>query len=691
MRAAARSDAMDGSLLTQTLAAFLGQGVVAVALGAILYSYHGRYHHDYLAKWSWSWWALAVYLFSAGLTLVLVRALGPFHWLRTVLSLVSVTAGYLSVAWMLFGTYEIASGKQVGRARALRIVLVLTALAVASVFLFAHDAGAGSDRMVLRVGLRSLIAGLAFVAAGGGIWWMRRRPGGVGPWVLSIGLVAYGVEQLHYSAHTVYQLVAGASASYIGVFGYLDLVLLALIGMGMVAWLLEEERSRLELATERIEFLASHDPLTGLPNRHLFLAELRQFVERALELHGCVAVLAVDLYGFKWVNESLGHRVGDLLLRKVGERLLGAVGSDRGVARLGGDEFAILAAVARPQQARALATRVLEVLREPVPIDDRDLTVVANVGLSVYPDDARNPEALLSNAVAALAAAPMGGRIVAWEAAMSKVAAEGFALEGELRRAFERSELVLYYQPILDARTGRVVRVEALSRWQHPDRGLLEPAHFFSALELAGLSERLDLWALETALAQLKVCRGWGYDDLRVAVNITPRNLRRPDLAGEIRRMVQRADLEPKDLEIEITEAAAVQIDGASRDVLQVLDRVGVGISLDDFGTGYSSLSYLRQLPVDVLKIDRAFVHDLGTTPQAADITRAVITLGKDLGLTVVGEGVETDLQRQFLEEQGCHLLQGYAISPPVSGSELEGVLRQIEAEARIRRANGVA
>ena len=686
---------MDEALTTQTLAGLLGQGVVAVALGTVLHSYYARYRHLYLAQWAWSWWAMAVYLTTSGLALLVTRTLGPVHGLRTVLSLVSVLAGYWSVAWLLVGTYQIASGNRVGRTRVRWILIGLSGFAVVTVGLFATTAGAALERLVLRVGLRGLVAGIGFVAAGVGIWWVRqRRAGGLGPWILAVSLVAYGLDQLHTFAYTLSLVTRPGRppSSYLVAFDHLGLVLLALIGIGMVAWLLEEEGARLEAASARIEFLASHDPLTGLPNRHLFLAELRRAVDRAAETGSRVAVLCFDLHGFKWVNESLGHRTGDVLLRKVGERLGRLTPEGGAVARLSGDEFAVLApSIARSQQARSLATRVVEALSQAFPVDDRDLTVVAHAGFSVYPDDSTNPEALLSNATAALSATPRQGRIVAWEGEMSLAAADGFALEGEIQRAFDRNELVLFFQPILDVETDSVVRVEALSRWQHPDRGLIDPVDFFPAVELAGLSDRLDLWALEQALAQLASCRRSGHSTLRMAVNIAPRNLRRPDLAGEIRRLIQRAGLSPEDLEIEITEAAAIQIDGASLDVLNVLDRVGVGISLDDFGTGYSSLSYLRRLPVDVLKIDRAFVHDLGTNDQAADIIRAVITLGRDLGLTVVAEGVETDLQRRLLEEQGCHLLQGYAISPPVPGSELDGLLRQLEAEARLRRSDGAA
>jgi diguanylate cyclase (GGDEF)-like protein len=593
-------------------------------------------------------------------------------------------AGYWNVAWLVFGTYEIGTGRRVGRRLLWSVVAGAALLAVASVVPYAgvDSATAATARMTLRVGLRTLTAGAAFLVAGAGVWRMRsRHGGGMGPFLLALSLSLYGLEQLHYFGHALYQLATRTSPAYVALFSYLDVVILALVGMGMVAWLLEEEQGRLAVAAERIEYLAAHDPLTGLPHRHLFLEELRRAVDDAQGSDRRIGVLCLDLYGFKWVNESMGHRIGDLLLRKVGERLAGAVGAQGTVARLGGDEFAVLVPVVdRVHDVRAMAVRLTERLSEPFDVGERNLVVATSMGLSVYPDDATDPEELLSNAAAALAATVRRGRVVTWEPAMSRMAAEGFGLEGELNRALEAGELVLHYQPIFDLKLDRVVRVEALMRWRHPERGLLEPGEFFHAADLAGLTERMDLWALERALKRLRFLRRQGHDSLRMAVNLAPANLERQDLAGQIRRVLQRCELAPADLEIEITEAAAIQIGGSSLDVLQVLDRIGVGLSLDDFGTGYSSLTYLRRLPVDTVKIDRSFVHDLEVTEQATDIIRAIINLGKDLGLTVVGEGVETEEQWEILRELGCDQIQGFALGVPVPGDELAGVLEELSA-----------
>lgn len=684
---------MNDTILTLTLTGFLGQGVVAVVLGGMLWRYHQRYRRDYLLLWSWSWWAQAVYLACAGGALLVTGLLGPLHPSRFGLSLASALAGYANVAWLVFGTYEIATGRRVDRRTLWLVVAGGAGLALVSVIPYAGVAGGGAERMVLRVGLRTLTAGGAFLAAGIGIWRVRRRVSGeLGPTLLSLALLLYGLEQLHYFGHTVYQLVAQSAPEYVGLFSYLDLVLLALIGMGMVAWFLEEEQERLAVASARIEYLAAHDPLTGLPHRHLFLETLRRAVDEAQGSRRRIGVLCLDLYGFKWVNESMGHRIGDLLLRKVGERLQESVGEAGTVARLGGDEFAVLVpSFDRSHDARAMAGRIVERLSEPFEVGERNLVVSTCVGLSVYPDDADDPESLLSNAAAALAATARRGRVVAWEPTMSRLVAEGVGLEGDLNRALEDGELLLHYQPIYDLALDRVERVEALLRWRHPDRGLLEPAEFFYAADLAGLTERMDLWAMGRALGRLQALRRNGYDFIRMAVNLAPANLERQDLPGQVRRLLRRAGLAPGDLELEITEAAAIQIGGASLDVLRVLDQVGVGISLDDFGTGYSSLTYLRRLPVDALKIDRSFVQDLDEIDHAADIVRAIINLGKDLGLTVVGEGVETEAQWEMLRELGCDQLQGFVLSPPVPGDELEGVLEELAVRRSGRLGGGVA
>jgi len=681
---------MDGPLLTLTFAAFVGQGVVAVVLAAVVYHYYGRYRRDYLLLWSWSWAALGVYLVAAGGALAVASLLDTVHPAWLVLSMVSGVAGYWNVAWLLLGIYEIGVGHRVPRRAVWAILGAAAVLGIVATVLFAGAVEAQGERMFLRVGLRGFIAGAAFVAAGIGVWRIRRQEGaGLGPFLLAVSLVLYGLENLHYGVHGLYQLLRGSSQQYLLLFGYLDLVLLALVGMGMVAWLLEDERDRLVLATERIEYLAAHDPLTGLPHRQLFLEELRRAVDEAKAGSEQLGVLCLDLYGFKWVNESMGHRIGDLLLRKVGERLCGVVGAAGTVARVGGDEFAVFVPGGRrAREIRAVATQVVDSLSEPFAVGEGEVMVAACAGLSIYPDDASDPESLLSNAVAALAATARKGRLVAWEPQMSRQAAEGVGLEAEIKRALDRGELLLHYQPILDVRSGEVSKLEALIRWRHPERGLLSPSGFFLAADLAGLTEKLDLWALEEALKRLWALKNRGYTSVRMAVNLAPANLERPDLPGEVRRLLQRSNLAPEDLDLEITEAAAIQIGGASLDVLEVLDRIGVGISLDDFGTGYSSLSYLQRLPVDALKIDRSFVGDIGVKDQATDIIRAIINLGRDLGLTVVGEGVESDAQWRLLEEMGCDELQGYAVSAPVSGEELDGVLEELKVR-RVRWHDG--
>lgn len=684
---------MDGPLLTLTFAGFVGQGVVAVVLAAVVYHYYGRYRRSYLLLWAWSWAALGIYLAAAGGALAVATSVGTVHPARIGLSMVSGVAGYLSVACLLLGIYEIGIGRRAPRGVVWGTFGAAAVLGVVSTTLFAASVTAVAERMFLRVGVRGFVAGLALVAGGVGVWRVKgRKRDGLGPLLLAVSLVLLGLENIHYGVHGLYQLLWDGAQEYVLLFGYLDLVLLALVGMGMVVWLLEAERDRLVLATERIEYLAAHDPLTGLPHRQLFLEELRRAVDEAKAGDEQLGVLCLDLYGFKWVNESMGHRIGDLLLRKVGERLCGVAGVTGTVARIGGDEFAVLVPGGRrTREIRAVATQVVNSLGEPFAVGEGEVMVAASAGLSIYPDDASDPESLLSNAVAALAATARKGRLVTWEPQMSRQAAEGVGLEAEIKRALDQGELLLHYQPILDVRSGEVSKLEALIRWRHPERGLLAPSGFFMAADLAGLTERLDLWALEEALKRLWALRIRGYGSVRMAVNLAPANLERPDLPGEVRRLLQRSSLGPEDLDLEITEAAAIQIGGASLDVLQVLDRIGVNISLDDFGTGYSSLSYLQRLPVGSLKIDRSFVHDLGVKDQAMDIVRAIINLGRDLGLTVVGEGVESDAQWRLLEELGCDELQGYAVSAPVPGEELDGVLEELKVRGVRWHDGGVA
>jgi diguanylate cyclase (GGDEF)-like protein len=425
------------------------------------------------------------------------------------------------------------------------------------------------------------------------------------------------------------------------------------------------ERKRAE---EQVRDLAYHDALTGLPNRLLFQDRLALSVAQAHRRGKGLAVLFLDLDRFKLINDSLGHSVGDLLIREVAVRLRSCLREGDTVARLGGDEFTLLLPdLGQAVDAAKVANKVLEVVRMPFEIDGRELFVTCSMGISLYPDDGHDPETLVKNADAAMYRAKEQGRdhYQLYTRALNATALERLALESSLRKALAQDELLLYYQPILDVASRRVQGLEALLRWQHPDRGLVSPAEFIPLAEVTGLILPMGPWVLRTACAQ---ARAWQAlrPGLRIAVNLSARQFQEPGLVGHVTDALADTGLDPRLLQLEITESNAMQNAQTAIQTLRELKALGVGLSIDDFGTGYSSLSYLRRFPIDTLKIDQSFIRDIGTDPDDAAIASAIIALAHTLKLEVVAEGVETVGQLEFLARHACDRTQGYLFSKPL-------------------------
>ncbi len=434
-------------------------------------------------------------------------------------------------------------------------------------------------------------------------------------------------------------------------------------GSGFAALVVRDVTER-KRAERRIAFLAQHDGLTGLANRGLFLDHMAQALNHAQRAAQGVALLLVDLDGFKSVNDMLGHPVGDALLNAAGRRLRRTVRAIDTVARLGGDEFAILMPlIGQPQPALALADRVLRVLAEPFALGQQVIGVGASVGIAIYPADAATGDALLRAAGLALHRAKGDGKGTCrfFEAEMGNRLQERRMLEHDLRAALTRGELALHYQPQVDTNSLAVRGYEALLRWRHPQRGWISPAVFIPIAEESGLICEIGQWVLQTACTE---AAGWK-QPLRVAVNLSPVQFRQRDLPDAVLATVRRAGLNSQRLELEVTEG--VLIDDAARalDILGALKQHGMRIALDDFGTGYSSLSYLRRFPFDVLKIDKSFVQALGKDAGADAIVRMVLALGRSLNLDVIAEGVETEEQLAHLREQGCRQVQGFLLGRP--------------------------
>lgn len=442
------------------------------------------------------------------------------------------------------------------------------------------------------------------------------------------------------------------------------------------------ERGR---ARARLKHLAYNDQLTALPNRAWFTERLRDELALASEAGTRVAVMFLDLDRFKDINDTLGHALGDRMLRVIGDRLTGVVGNEGLVARMGGDEFIVLVG-GDPPTARldALAIRIINAIDEPLIFDGYEQFVTTSIGIAVYPDDGDDADTLIKHADVAMYRAKERGRNTHqfFTPALGASLRTRISQEKLLRRALEREEFVLHYQPQFELESGRLCSLEALVRWQHPRLGLIGPDQFIPSAEMSGLIVGLGDWVLETASRDV---RAWQaiVPDLRLAVNLSARQFHQTALVAKIVDVLARTGLPAGQLELEITETIAMSDAALSRQILEELRRAGVRLAVDDFGTGYSSLGYLRRFPLDTLKIDKSFVREIMLEPDDATIVRTVIGMAHSLGLEVCAEGVETEEQLAFLTAEGCDRVQGFLHGRPVAAAEVAALL--------VRRGNPAA
>ncbi|MFL6293551.1 MAG: putative bifunctional diguanylate cyclase/phosphodiesterase [Thermoanaerobaculia bacterium] len=659
---------MESSTLV-ILVSRLAQAGGALVLALVLVGFHRLYRREYLRTWAWSWGAFCVGMGASALTLHLDHNSQLSPALGTGLTIVFLIAGYWQIAWLLFGTFELATTQLVTQ-RVQRTVLgLLVALAVvpvATALVLDGTVDARTSEMI-----RALCLAAAFLIASYWVWNAGNEEvsAGMGQRIMA---GAFLVSMLQEAHHLAIHLARGAievTPRYLAYLTPIDFLLQFLLSVAMVIWLLEEERRRVLAASARAEHLAYHDTLTDLPNRNLLVQNMAAALHRAeRRQEGRSAVLFLDLDRFKVINDSLGHSYGDEILRSITERLRRNLLETETVARMGGDGFAVLLPVVSSEWKIAqMAEKLLGLIRRPFAVQGTELYVTASIGISRFPDDGGDPDELIKKAEIAMYHAKEhgGDQYQVYAPTMDANALERLALENDLRKALVHGELVLFYQPVLDARTGVIEGVEALLRWQHPERGLMGPAEFLWLAEVTGMTNAVDLWVLKTACREISE---WHKDgaDVRVAVNLSARPFQRPDLLDRIQEVLAETGLPPSMLQLEITETLAMQNAEASQSVLRGLKELGIRIAIDDFGTGYSSLSYLTTLPIDILKVDRSFVSGLGTSRGSGEITAAVISLAHSLKLDVVAEGVENETQLEILRSQGCNKVQGYLFSPPI-------------------------
>lgn len=430
-------------------------------------------------------------------------------------------------------------------------------------------------------------------------------------------------------------------------------------------------------ASRERHHLATHDVLTGLPNRMLFMDRLEQSLVRAQRRNTLVGVMFIDLDRFKRVNDTLGHASGDALICEVAQRLRATTRAEDVVARLGGDEFGVVIDVARISQVLQVVEKILGVVSEPYRIAERELFSSCSIGVSVYPNDGSDGTSLLKHADTAAFTAKNGGRnrFQLYDAAMNTMAEERLQLETELHYALERDEFLFHYQPKLNLETGRIQGVEALIRWNHPGKGLLSPAVFLELLEESGGIVKVGRTLLRSACFQTASWHAAGFVDLDVAVNISGKEFWHGNLVTDVREALEQSGLPPHALHLELTEGIFMQDVEAAVSLILALKALGVAVAIDDFGTGYSSLAHLKRFPLDILKIDRYFVKDIPHAPINEALIGSILALCRGLKLGTVAEGVENREQLDVLRKLGCQVVQGYFISRPVPADEIAALL----------------
>jgi len=428
-------------------------------------------------------------------------------------------------------------------------------------------------------------------------------------------------------------------------------------------------------AERKIRHLAYHDALTGLPNRMLFMDRIDQAISRAQRENGKFAILYIDIDHFKVINDSMGHAAGDQLLNIVSQRLTEVLRKTDTIARLGGDEFTIIIEDLEEAESVALvAKNILATLDKPIELFEKEVHIGGSIGIALYPQDGENFGTLLKNSDTAMYKAKELGRqtFQFYEHEMSLKAMRRLDLENQIRVALKNEEFLVYYQPKVNLVSGQCQGMEALVRWQHPEKGLIAPDDFIPLAEETGLIIQLDEWVMRSACQQFKEWKAAGYPVNNLSVNISARHFKEGSLLRHCKKVIEETQLLPKYIEIELTESALVDNYDSAKEILHEIHEMGIHIALDDFGTGYASMSYLKEFPFDTVKLDRSFVQGVPENSEDTAIVKAMIQLAEALNLNMVAEGVETESQKYFLTDHGCAYGQGYLWSKPVDANEFE-------------------
>ena len=664
--------------LTLSLWLCVGQALAGLLLGSLFRAYRQTYRHEYIGYWSYGFLLLAVHFGCSAIAIALIDDLRANSAARLLLTAVSQFAAYAGVALTILGAIVLGGKRRSGMRIARLLLVIAAAIALFATFAFLNEASSAPRRLYVRVGWRHLMFGSAMILAATALVRWRGLARGLGMRTTIFAFAAFGLQQLAMFVLFFWQAVGhdiGAAGPYLGL---IDPLVFVFLGLALSMWLLDEERLRADETTRQFERLSRFDAITGLANERLLREWIGGACTAATRLGHSGALLVVAVDRLDVLAHSTGYGHGDAALVALAERLRKALPSNvPSPARMEGQRFAVvMPSIKTREEIDLLADKLRRAVQEPLLVGSRDLRLGAIVGVSVFPDDADTPVAIIRAAELALRHASIVDSPVSYyQTELRDRAKSRLSLEIELRKALANGEFLLAYQPIVSAADSRLAGFEALIRWRHPERGLQPPALFLPAIEELGLMADLDRWVLREACRQTAAWNAGRDAPVWISVNVTAHSFRDPAFKSNVLETLRETGLVAEHLHLELTEQTALSDVEQATALLSALREAGVAASLDDFGTGYSSLSQLQQLPVERIKLDRSFIANPDNLERDAAIVRALVTLAHTIRLDVVAEGVETDEQRSFCARAGVDLLQGYYFAAPLFPEKCEALL----------------
>ncbi len=663
---------MSTELILSRLSLFFIQTGLALVLMLVLWHFYRIYQRHYLKSWALAFLLFACYVLSLTAYSMLNSSARTLVFLPALLEFSYIFSCYAFAIWVLVGVREAVTTERIPARLVNQLLLLVALLALVSVLLFAFDSSLNPWKYYLQVNLRLLFIGSALLVAG--VWLFTLPNKTFVTRLVGCSVLLWGLQQILVALISVWLGQGSTLDRVVLISKHLELFCQTILGLGLIIWLQEDERLANQQLTAKTRYLDSHDHLTGALNRDALLEQLTDLLQQPQPL----LLIMLGLDRFKTVNESVGLKQGDRILREVNRRFEASILKPRLIARTGGDIFALVLTDVHTDKQRQFSLQHLEQqIEKPFNFDHSPLKLTASMGIALYPEHAGSAEALLQKAnIAFHHAKRQQLRWVQYQLGMEEESARLLLLEKELLRAIEQDELVLYFQPQWNMREQRIDAYEALVRWQHPERGLLMPGQFLPAVAQLGLSQKLDLALLEKAVATLGRWRAQRIM-LPVAVNMSPIHFEQDGLKQKIQQLLQQYQVPPTMLELEITENTAMGDMEKGSNFVTELQQMGIRVSIDDFGTGYSSLGYLRKMPIDKIKIDRSFIIDMAGSDSDMMIVKTMITLAHGLGKRILAEGVEDEHQFSLLRHMACDAVQGYLIAKPLPEAEALALLKR--------------